>query len=265
MDQGIYQNSSNSTSTSTIPTLTDTIDSDNPEQVQGVEQKEENIDQSEDQVKDDHEDNPDKATIYVPDLSSDTTKKILMTLFKTYGTIKQIHLKIKKKSKGKNAIIVFSNQHNARSTTLSMNLTMYRDQKSNIQMSKKKSFLASQDKSTVSPITKLCNMVQKMKEDKTDTNDQDSNDKKDQVTPIDIPEISNSTIKKSTKRKFKQKMNLHEDQVHFQASICKRFQTMIKQKRWYRSRQSLNYNVTDHFRRILVSWQSTYSSIGRNT
>ena len=79
MDQGIYQNSSNSTSTSTIPTLTDTIDSDNPEQVQGVEQKEEDIHQSENQIKNDHEDDPDKATIYVPDLSSDTTKKSLMT------------------------------------------------------------------------------------------------------------------------------------------------------------------------------------------
>ena len=208
MDQGIYQNSSNSTSTSTIPTLTDTINSDNPEEVQSVKQEEENINQSEEQVKDAHEDDPDKATIYVPDLSKDTTKKGLMTLFKTFGTIKQSHLKIKKKSKGKNAIIVFSNQHNARSTMLSMNLTMYKDQESKIRMSKKRSFLAFRDKSTISPIAKLCNMVQKMQDETTNTNEQDSTDKKDQITPTDIPEISNLTIKKSTKCKFKQKDGL---------------------------------------------------------
>ena len=50
-----------------------------------------------------------------------------------------------------------------------------------------------------------------MKEDTTGANDQESNDRKDQINPMDILEISNLTIKKSTKRKLKQKMNLHDN------------------------------------------------------
>lgn len=162
LDHHIYQNSSNSTSTSTIPTIQDTINNDDIEEVHSRQQEEQIDDQDEQQIEEPQEEDPDKATIYVPNLSKETTKKSLMALFKAFGTIKKIQLKTQRRSKNKNAIIIFSNQHNARSAMLSLNSTTYRNQESNIRMSKKKSFLAFQDQPNVSPMSRLCTMVQDM-------------------------------------------------------------------------------------------------------
>ena len=127
LDQDIYQNSSNSSSTSTIPTLPDTITSDNriineandfladEEEQEANNQVMEphndvNFTMSEDEEKSKevpHEEHQDKATIYVPNLAKDTTKKNLLALFRTFGPIKQIHLDAKHGSNGKNAIIIF--------------------------------------------------------------------------------------------------------------------------------------------------------------
>ena len=93
LDDQIYQNSSDSTSASTIPTVQDVIDSDDMEET--------NSDQLEDQINDQHEqqidvpqdDHPDKATIYVPNLPRETNKESLKTLFDVFGTIRKIQLR----------------------------------------------------------------------------------------------------------------------------------------------------------------------------
>merc|ERR1712051_444679 len=128
------------------------------------------------------EDHPDKSTIYVPNLPRETTKENLIPVFNTFGTIKEIQLKTQRRSKKKNAIVIFSNQHNARSAMLSLNGTTYRHRKNNIRMSKAKSFMSMKDQLDVPP-----------------------------VLPVDIPEMQNLTIKKKNKRKLDPDSNSQDD------------------------------------------------------
>merc|ERR1712051_463881 len=143
LDDQIYQNSSDSASASTIPTVQDVIDSDDIEQI-AVPQ-------------DDH---PDKATIYVPNLPRETNKEGLKTVFDVFGTIRKIQLRTQRRSKNKNAVIIFSNDHNARSAMLSLNGTTYRHKKYNIRMSKNKSFMAFKNHPDVPPINPLGHIAQ---------------------------------------------------------------------------------------------------------
>ena len=223
LDQDIYQNSSNSSSTSTIPTLPDTITSDNrvideandfladedeqEEDNQVIDPyNDENLTMSEDMETSkevSHEDHQNKTTIYVPNLAKDSTKGNLLTLFRTFGPIKQIHFDAKHGPKGKDAIIIFSNPHNARSAMLSMNLTMFKYQELKICMSNKKGSLAIKNKPTISPISKLCTMVQEMQNATPDSNKFEVIDEPREKSSTDILEISKLTIKKSNKQKFK--------------------------------------------------------------
>ena len=80
-----------------------------------------------------------------------------------------------------------------------MNLTMYKHQEPKIRMSKKKSFLAFKNKTTISPISKLCTMVQEMQNETPDIDKFEVINKHKEKTSTDIPEISKLTIKKSNK------------------------------------------------------------------
>ena len=134
-------------------------------------------DQAEDQpqelAEEPQENHPDISTIYVPNLARESTKEDLIPVFNTFGAIKEIQLKTLRRSKKKNAIVIFSNQHSARSAMLSLNSTTYRHRKNNVRMSKAKSFLSIKNQLDAPP-----------------------------VLPVDIPEMQNLTIKKSNKRKL---------------------------------------------------------------
>ena len=203
LDHHIYQNSSNSTSTSTIPTVQDVINSDNMEEAHSDQLEEQITNQYEQQLEVPQDDDPDKATIYVPNLPKETTKESLMTLFEAFGTIKKIQLKTQRRSRNKNAVIVFSNEHNARSAMLSLNSSTYKHQKYNIRMSKKKSFMAFTDQPNVSPMAQLCHMVQDNHSEQPNTNKDSPIAEKNKSLPTDIPEMRDLTIKKSNKRKLK--------------------------------------------------------------
>ena len=168
-----YQNSSNSTSTSTIPTIHEVINSDDMEEESSNQPQDQAEDQPQELAEEPQEDHPDISTIYVPNLARDSTKEDLIPVFNTFGAIKEIQLKTLRRSKKKNAIVIFSNQHSARSAMLSLNSTTYRHRKNNVRMSKAKSFLSIKNQLDAPP-----------------------------VLPVDIPEMRNLTIKKSNKRKL---------------------------------------------------------------
>ena len=118
-----YQNSSNLTSTSTIPTIHEVIDSDDMEEEDSNQPQDQADDHQQELTEEPQEDHPDISTIYVPNLPRETTKEDLIPVFNSFGTIKEIQLKTLRRSKKKNAIVIFSNQHNARSAMLSLNGT----------------------------------------------------------------------------------------------------------------------------------------------
>ena len=168
-----YQNSSNSTSTSTIPTIHEVIDSDDMEEEDSNQHQDQADDHQQELVERSQEDHPDVSTIYVPNLPRETTKEDLIPVFNSFGIIKEIQLKTLRRSKKKNAIVIFSNQHNARSAMLSLNSTTYKHRKNNVRMSRDKSFMSIGNQLDVPP-----------------------------VLPVDIPEMQNLTIKKNNKRKL---------------------------------------------------------------
>ena len=168
-----YQNSSNSTSTSTIPTIHEVIDSDDMEEESSNQPQDQAEDQPQELAEEPQDDHPDISTIYVPNLARDSTKEDLIPVFNTFGTIKEIQLKTLRRSKKKNAIVIFSNQHSARSAMLSLNSTTYRHRKNNVRMFEDKSLLSTKNQLDIPP-----------------------------VLPVDIPEMQNLTIKKSNKRKL---------------------------------------------------------------
>ena len=222
LDHQIYQNSSNSTSTSTIPTIQDNIENDDIKKSHAEQEEEQIDDQEEPQIEELQDNDPDKATIYVPNLSKETTKKSLIGLFTAFGTIKKIKLKTQRRSKNKNAIIIFANQHNARSAMLSLNSTTYRNQESNIRMSKKKSFLAFQDQPEVSSMSRLCTLVQDIQNEPSNSNKDNSIAAQNNTVPRDIPEMSKLTITKCNKRKLiptQLQQEITSNQGEFETSI----------------------------------------------
>ena len=68
LDDQIYQNSSDSTSASTIPMVQDVIDSDDMEETTSDHREVQTNDQHDQQIAIPQDDHPDKATIYVPNL-----------------------------------------------------------------------------------------------------------------------------------------------------------------------------------------------------
>ena len=197
LDHQIYQNSSDSTSTSTIPTVQDVVDSDDIEET--------NSDQLEDQINDQHEqqmdvpqdDHPDKATIYVPNLPKETNKESLKTLFDIFGTLRKIQLRTQRRSKNKNAVIIFSNEHNARSAMLSLNASTYKHKKYNIRMSKNKSFMAFKNHPDVPPMTPLGHIAQNNHNGQPNTKKDPPFAVKNKSLPTDIPEMKEETSENS--------------------------------------------------------------------
>ena len=197
LDHQIYQNSSNSTSTSTIPTVQDVVNSDDMEETHSDQLGDQINDQEDRQLSVPQDDDPDKATIYVPNLPKETTKESLMTLFEAFGTIRKIQLRTKRQSKNKNAVIIFSNERNARSAMLSLNSSTYKYQKYNIRMSKKKSFMAFKDRPDVSPMTQLCHMVQNNHSGQPNTKKDSPIAVRNKSLPTDIPEMKEETSENS--------------------------------------------------------------------
>ena len=196
--------------TSTIPTVQDVVNSDDMEET--------NSDQLEDQINDQHEqqmdvpqdNDPDKATTYVPNLPKETSKESLKTLFEIFGTIRKIQLRTQRRSKNKNAVIIFSNEHNARSAMLSFNASTYKHKKYNIRMSKNKSFMAFKNHPDVPYINPLGHIAQNNHNGQLNTKKDPPFAIKNKSLPADIPEMENLTIKRSYKRKLKPNYESHD-------------------------------------------------------
>ena len=166
LDHQIYKDSSNSTSTSTIPTIQDDIENEEVTTIQKEQNKKNLVDKQETEIEENQDDHPSTATIYVSNLSKETNKKGLMALFTTFGVIKKLSLKTQRRSKNKNAIIIFAKQHNARHAMLSLNSTTYKDKETNIRMSKQKSPLALKILPEESSISRLCTLVKDIKKER---------------------------------------------------------------------------------------------------
>ena len=166
LDHQIYKDSSNSTSTSTIPTIQDDIENEEVTTIQTEQNKKNLVDKQETEIEENQDDHPSTATIYVSNLSKETNKKGLMALFTTFGVIKKLSLKTQRRSKNKNAIIIFAKQHNARHAMLSLNSTTYKDKETNIRMSKQKSPLALKILPEESSISRLCTLVKDIKKER---------------------------------------------------------------------------------------------------